>query len=282
MLRYLSFLLLYTLCALAEPTRIVSTSPSATDILYAIGVGPRVVGVSLYCRNPKEALALPKVGTYRKPDVEKIARLRPDVVILHETSTDVRNRLQALGIKSVVMPYGSLEDTFQAIRVIGDAVSAKPQAEALVSKIRGAIARTHGAASGLRRSAIIIVGRDMESLTSLVAAGPGSYLGELLQAAGGVNALQGDHLPAYPRISLETVMRLDPDVIIDAADMGDRAEESDALRSRVVGVWRQRPTLKAVRNQAVYPVFADTFTLPGPHMLETLSLMGQALQGAPR
>src|SRR5689334_16231395 len=81
-----------------EPRRIVSTSPSITETLFALGLGDRVIGVSQYCRYPPEVTKLPKVGTFLAPDAERIAALRPDLVVIHETGNGVDRRLAALHI----------------------------------------------------------------------------------------------------------------------------------------------------------------------------------------
>src|SRR5262249_32412651 len=90
--------LFITCAAFSPPMRIVSTSPSITETLFALGVGTRVVGVSTYCRYPPEVSRLPKVGSYARPDPEKIALLRPDLAIIHPGSPTLSGRLIALGI----------------------------------------------------------------------------------------------------------------------------------------------------------------------------------------
>ena len=92
----------------ATPSRIVSTSPSITETLFALGLGDRVVGVSEYCRFPPAVLKLPKVGTFLKPDAEPIAGLRPDLVFVHELSSGIDRRLAALRIPFVVVDQGTL------------------------------------------------------------------------------------------------------------------------------------------------------------------------------
>lgn len=278
MLRIILLFVTIALSVPAQPARIVSTSPSITETLFALGLGPHVVGVSTYCKYPPEALTLPKVGSYRKPDPERIALLRPDLVLLNATATDIANRLDALGIRHVKISAGSLAQTFQAMRAIGQATGKHSEAEALIQKINVLIDRARSSKAPRRRT-LLIVSRDLDSLTGLVAAGPNSWLGELLEAAGGVNALQGDHLPAYPRISLETVMRADPDVIIDASAIGDHPEQSEGLRRRVMAAWQARSDLRAVREERVYPVFSPAFTIPGPRMLLALEFLNAALEG---
>ncbi len=103
------------------PQRIVSTAPTITETLFALGLGKRVVGVSIYCTYPAEATKLPKVGTYLNPDPEAIARLGPDLVILQQISGELSGRLDALHISHIEAPGGTLEDVFKSIRIIGAA-----------------------------------------------------------------------------------------------------------------------------------------------------------------
>ena len=105
------------------PARIVSTSPSITETLFALGLGNRVVGVSTYCRYPAAVAALPKVGTFLKPDAETIARLKPDLVFVHKGPHNVLAQLGTLGIKTAVVDRGSLPGVFATIREISAAAN---------------------------------------------------------------------------------------------------------------------------------------------------------------
>ncbi|MCU0227536.1 MAG: helical backbone metal receptor [Bryobacterales bacterium] len=280
--RILLLALLAAGCAYAQPQRIVSTSPSITETLFAIGAGPRVVGVSTYCKFPPEAQTLPRIGSYRKPDVEHILRMRPDLVILNEDASEAKTRLHALGLRSMQVPSGSMADALTAIHQIGAAAGAEEAALALTKRIQQGILRAQERTRGKATRTLMIVGRDPDSLTGLIAAGPGSYLGELLEAAGGVNVLEDRGLPAYPRISLETVLRLDPDFILDAGAMGDRPEGTPELRARVLSPWAVRKELKAVRQRRVVPVFSPSFTVPGPRMLEVVDFLAVTLAASPQ
>ena len=107
----------------AIPARIVSTSPSITETLFALGLGDRVVGVSTYCRYPAAVAALPKVGTFLKPDAETIARLKPDLVFVHKGPNNVLAQLGTLGIRTAVVDRGSLPAVFATIREISAAAN---------------------------------------------------------------------------------------------------------------------------------------------------------------
>src|SRR5580658_4061663 len=194
-LHLLAYLAL-TLIAQAQPSRIVSTFPSITETLFALGAGDRVVGVSNYCRYPSAALSLPKVGSYTKPDPEKIALLRPDLVFIQKSAANLADRLDALGIKHVAVTVGSLAEVYSMIRDIGRAVGLQDRAEKLNGDIRSRLDAVRAQAAG-RPKVLIVVGRTPGTLTGLKAAGPSPYIGELLEIAGGRNVLAGTAI-AYP------------------------------------------------------------------------------------
>ncbi len=219
------------LAAYAQPTRIVSTFPSVTETLFALGVGEHVVGVSNYCRFFLPAvLSLPKVGTYAKPDPEKIALLHPDLVIIQKSAIGLADRLSALGIRHAEVKIGSLADIYSMIRDIGAAVDLPDRADKLNGDIRSRLdALRAGANAESRPTVLIVLGRTPGLLTNLVAVGPDAYLGELLEIAGGRNILT-DTAITYPRISRwKPIVRANPDVILDASMMGDTTTEPEVL-----------------------------------------------------
>ena len=135
------------------PQRIVSTSPTVTETLFALGLGDRVVGVSRYCRYPAAVAALPKIGTFLKPDAELIARLRPDLVIMHESHTTTAQRLKSLSIRYITVERGTLASVFSNIRDIGAAAGVADRAAALVRDLEQQLARVRQAWRDVRRNA---------------------------------------------------------------------------------------------------------------------------------
>jgi iron complex transport system substrate-binding protein len=265
-----------------EVSRIVSTSPSTTEVLFALGLGHRVVGVSVYCRYPAEAVALPKVGNFLRPSTEVIARLRPDLVIVNRSSNDVPRQLAQLGIQTIALDDArTLESVYSMIRTLGRATGVTARAETLVAELQRRLDRVReAAATRPPRKVLLVVGRSASSLTDLVAVGRGSYLHELVTVAGGVNVLDVPGLPSYPRISMETVIRLAPDVIVDAGDMGDTVAEHVRRQPITEGLWKQQPAVAAVRTGAVHAVTSDAFVVPGPRMVEAAETLASWLRDA--
>jgi iron complex transport system substrate-binding protein len=253
----------------STPSRIVSTSPSITETLFALGLGSRVVGVSTYCRFPPEVAALPKVGTFLKPDAELIARLRPDLVVLSAKPTDLDRRLTTLHIPFVVVDRGTLASVFTSIQQVGAAAGVPARADMLVADLQQRLARIRERyALQPRPSVMLIVGRRPGTLSDIVAVGRDSYLNDLIEMAGGANVFGTTTSPAYPRISLETVIRLNPDVIIDTVNMGETDAERSRNRPANEALWRQYPAINAVQKGHVYSVTTDAVVVPGPRVVE--------------
>jgi iron complex transport system substrate-binding protein len=261
------------------PARIVSTSPGITETLFALGLGDRVVGVSSYCRYPAAVAALPKVGTFLKPDAETIARLQPDLVFVHKGPNNVLAQLGALRIKTAVVDRGSLPSVFATIRAISAAANVAERGQRLVSELNTGLDHVRAAVAGrTRRKILIIVGRRTGTLTDIIAVGPGSYLHDIATIAGGSNVLASTPLE-YPRISMETVISLVPDVIVDVGEMGESAADLDRRRQVTEGLWRGQTLVKAVRDGGVHAVHDEAFVVPGPRIVEVAKTMARWLHG---
>ena len=263
----------------APSARIVSTSPSITETLFALGLGDRVVGVSTFCRFPAAAVSLPKIGTFLRPDAELIARLRPDLVVIHAGPSGIEQRLSALRIPFETVERGRLPGVYSSIRTIATAAGVPDRAGTLIAQLESRLQRVRGAVAGRTpQRVLVIVGRRAGTLTDLIAVGRESYLTDLVTIAGGVNVLSDEGLPEYPRISMETVIRVSPDVIIDAGDMGDALEERQVRKVTTEALWKGQP-LAASRASRVHAVTSDAFVVPGPRVVEAAETMALWLHG---
>jgi iron complex transport system substrate-binding protein len=253
------------LSAQTGPQRIVSTAPSITETLFALGVGDRVVGVSQFCNYPPEVQKLPRVGSYIKPDPETIARLSPDLVVLQRSSSELTERLNALHIAFIEVPYRTLEDIFTQIQLIGKAAGVPDRSTSLIAQIKGSLDAIQSKAKAMPSPrAIVIVDRQQGTLNNLIAVGPNNYVNQILEIAGGTNVLAQPGLPQYPRISLETVLRANPDVIIDLSGTQETETARRASRAATLALWGQYRDLAAVKNGHVYAGTTDSLVVPGP------------------
>jgi iron complex transport system substrate-binding protein len=263
------------------PMRLVSTSPSITETLFALGLGDRVVGVSTYCRFPPDATRLPKVGSFLAPDVELIARLKPDLVFLNTGPNSAAAQLAALRVPAAVIDRtGALETVPSTIRQIGSAAGVPDAADRLVTSINGRLERVRSAVAGRApRSVLIIVGRQTGTLNDMVAVGHTSYLGAIAAMAGGRNALPTTIKPEYPRISMETVISLSPDVIIDIGEMGESPVDAERRRQITEGLWKRQTLVKAAREGRVFVSTDEAFTVPGPRVVQVAETMAAWFHG---
>jgi iron complex transport system substrate-binding protein len=277
----ISLALTTRLWAQSKPGRIVSTAPSITEALFALGLGNQVVGVSRFCDFPPEVLKLPKVGTYIKPDPEAIARLAPNLVILQGNPTELTSRLDALHIAFVEVPHGTLKDVFTGIEIIAKAAGYPERAQPLISGIQVGLDAIQTKAKALPSPRVMIIAdRRQGALTDLIAIGPENYVNEILQIAGGINVLAKPGLPHYPRISLETVLRENPDVLIDLSGNQESEADRQAARGANLALWRQNGELSAVRSGHVYVGTTNALLVPGPRSVEAAQKLFDYLHGS--
>jgi iron complex transport system substrate-binding protein len=260
--------------------RIVSTAPSITETLFALGLGDHVVGVSQYCDFPPVVQKLPKVGTYIKPDAEMIVRLTPDLVVLQRTSSELTNRLTALGITFIEVPHGTLNDVFTGIQLIAKAAGVPENAPTLIGQIQNSLESIQAKAKAFRSPRVIVIAnRRQGTLTDLIAIGPNNYVNQILEIAGGTNVLAKPLLPQYPHISLEVVLREDPDAILDLTGTQKTEAQRKADSAATLSLWQQNTGLAAVRTGHVYVGTSNALLVPGPRTGEATEILFDYIHG---
>ncbi len=245
----------------AQPERIVSLAPSITEALFALGAGADVVGVSQYCDYPEEARRLPKVGSFLTPNVEVIAGLRPTLVVGLAISSNLREvrAISAMGYSTLMVSDDTLADVIAMILKLGDHIGRGGPARELARKIQSHIDAVRARLRNTTpRRVLMLVGHQ-----PIVAVGPGTYLDDLLKLASAVNI--ADSGQAWPHLSIEYVIAMAPEVILDG-QMGTDASSPE-------GYWAQYRTIPAVRNHRVYGYPEDLMLRPGPRVTESLDTL---------
>ncbi|MCC6585074.1 MAG: cobalamin-binding protein [Bryobacterales bacterium] len=261
----------------AAPQRIVSTTPSITEILFALGLGGKVVGVTNYCRYPAEARKLPKIGTYIQPDLERITALRPDLVVIQKNPIQLQTKLQRLGLKVLELEYDTVEQTYGAIEQMALTAGVKEKGTALNARLRGELQDIRDKTRTAKvQSMVFIIGRNPGAVEGLIAVGRASYLADLFQIAGGRNAFQ-DTVASYPKITMEELLSRNPDVIVDMGDMAQTEGVTEAQRKAVIQLWSRHRALKAVRENRVFAVASDAYVVPGPRMVDAARAFARML-----
>ena len=189
--------------------RLVSLSPAITETLFAIGAGAELVGVSDYCDYPEEAKKLPRIGTALTPSYEAIVRLRPSLILTEAADSAPRRELTALGVTKF-LPWLSLEDIVASTRLLGALTSHSEAASALAHKLWDGLAVAESA-NGPR--VLVVLGESSGKLSEIYFIKRNSIHGAALRAAGARNAVDRD-VSGVPRLSIEELLRLDPDAIV--------------------------------------------------------------------
>lgn len=257
--------------------RIVSTAPSITEALFALGLGGRVAGVTTFCNYPEEARRLPKIGTYIQPNLEVIVSLRPDLVVVESNPIRLREKLEALGLRVLELHFTTVADIYNSIERLGQVAGVPERAEALNRSIRSRLEEIRRRTAPLpQRTMLFLVGRSPNALEGLIAVGRASYLNELITVAGGANIFR-DAPTAYPKVSLEEVLARNPEVIVDMGEMARTSGVTESDKQRVVRLWERYPSLAAVRTRRVFAVASDIFVVPGPRMVEAARELARML-----
>ena len=260
--------LLSTLFAVAPPSRIVSTAPSITEMLYALGLGPKVVGDTIYCTYPVDARSKPKVGTFLEPDFERILALRPDLVLVIKNPIGVTSKLRSLGLRAEELDQDSIADIFSSLTRIGQLTGRDAIALRLTASLNAQLDSVRQAASRHpRRTVLFLVGRASGTLQGMVGAGPGTFIDELITLAGGSNVLASSPMQ-YPNVSLEQILTSDPEVILDMGDFAHAEGRPGQPPEQILALWAAYPRLRSVVGHRVQVIASDIFVRPGPRMGE--------------
>ncbi len=262
--------------ASGPPQRIVSLAPSVTEVLFALGLGDRVVGVTSFCRYPPEAARLPQVGGYLDLNLEAIVGLDPDLVVLIQDHDAAQARLGELGVPTLQVDQADLDGILRSIEVVADQCGVADRGHELVAAIRGRLEAVERRVAGLDRPrTLAVVGREAGagSITTVWVAGTETFYDDVVRLAGGVNAAEPSPV-LYPELSREGLYHVDPDAILDLlADLDERGVTAEAATAD----WQQLAALRAVRSGRVYALRHELTVVPGPRVAELVEEVAQAL-----
>lgn len=253
----------------SEPARrIVSLAPALTEILFALDLGERVVGVTDYCDYPPEAAHRAHVGGYVNPSVESVLALHPDLVVVSPAAgnRDAALTLQRTGVRLEVIPAETLAETLAAIESVGRVCGAPERAAALARSVRERI----DAASARVRDLPKVKTLFCVQIDPLIAAGAGTLPAELLELAGGINVVRATR---YPQVGIEAVLTEAPEVILQATMDATSESSAPVLQS----YWQRWSTIPAVRNGRVYVFDATVALRPGPRVADAVERLAELL-----
>lgn len=252
-----------------QPERIVSLAPSNTEILYALELGDKVVGVTEYCDYPPEAKEKEKIGSYVRINIEKVVALEPDLVLGVGKDEPIVKELENLGLTVVILEAQTIDDVLENIKLVGRITGQVEIAQELMAnmeqRIKATTKKTENLTDAQRPRVYYEISPD-----PLMAAGPGTWHHNLIELAGGVN-IAADAKTKYPVYSLELLLERNPEVIIMSTRMGTQEFQTvEQLKAREG--WQ---TIDAVRNDRVYMIERDIIARSGPRLVDALEQMAK-------
>lgn len=249
--------------------------PAATEMLYAIGAGPRVVGISSYDSFPADVQKLPRVGALLDPNVELMLSLKPQMVVVYGSQTDLKQQLARAGIGVFDYRHAGLADVTTTIRALGERTGTAARAEVIAGEIeRGLDGIRRRVAGRPRPKTLLVFGRERLALRGLYASGGIGFLNDMLDIAGGANVFADVKTQAI-QASTEQILARRPEVILETRAVNSAWPSGD--RDAELNVWNAVVSIPAVRNHRVLFLFDDRIVIPGPRVVEGTAVMAKAL-----
>jgi iron complex transport system substrate-binding protein len=255
--------------------RIVSLVPAITEMLFDIGVGTRVVAVSSYDTYPPTVKTLPSVGALLDPNVERILSLKPDLVVIYGSQTDLKQQLARAGIGVYEYRHAGLAGVTATLRELGARTGDATAAAEAAAGIERGIDRIRQRVGGRARPRTLLVfGRERLALRGIYASGGVGFLHDMLDAAGGTNVFAEVRREAV-QASTEQILAKRPDVIIETRAANSAFPSGD--REQELAAWNALGSVPAVRNHRVLFLFDDRIVIPGPRVVQGTEALARAL-----
>lgn len=254
------------------PNRVVSLSPSITEVIYGLGAMEKVVGVTLYSDFPPGVEKLPIVGGWIDPNLEAILELKPDLVIMIEDQNEIfGDKIRKLGLNTLSVDCnGSIKDITDSIWQIAKALGKEGDARRLVEDIDTNLEEIKAKTKNTNpKRLLLVVGRNPGTLEDIYVIGRTGFMNEMITIAGGENVMDSDRLAV--KVSKEAILKLNPEVIIEI-----NHEKLDKI-DKVVAEWRELKQVSAVKNREIYPVSSTVLLHPSQRVVEGTRILAGIL-----
>ena len=259
----------------AAPKRVVSLIPAVTEMIFALGAGDRVVGVSSFDRFPPEVAAIPKVGALLDPDLERILSLKPELVVLYHTQVDLRRQLERAKVPVYVYGHAGLPDVTSTLRNVGARIGLASRAAALATEIEvGIDAIRKESARQPKPRTLIVFDRENYALRGIYASGGVGFVHDMATAAGADNIF-ADMKREAVQATTELILARRPEVIVEL-----RGDPIGAVEEKKeIAVWNQLASVPAVANHRVHIIADPRTVIPGPRVVEGIGAIAGAIRG---
>lgn len=256
----------------AEPQRIVSLAPSNTEILFFLGLGERIVGVTTFCDYPEEAKLCSKVGGFSDPSLEKIVVLKPDLILATSMHEQLVRGLEDTGLNVLVFDPQKIDDIFNSVQLIGRAAGVEEHAVDLMKDLKDRVNVLSEKVSKIPENQRPTVYYEMW-YEPLMTVGGGTLTGQAIELAGGRN-ISADSIEQYPQLSEEVIIKQDPQIMIHSYGHADENQAPTPGDIRNRNGWEE---ISFVKTNKIYEIDADLLTIPSPRLIEGMEKMAEYL-----
>lgn len=262
----------------AGELRILSLTPNITEVLFAMGLGDRIVGRSTYCRYPPEVRDIPAVGDTLRLDVEQAVALEPTHAFLITGRPGPVERLASFGIRAVPLESDTMPELLESIRIVGRETGRTEEADALIDRIGSELDAVRRRVRGLPRPRTLFAFPMTVGQVQIMVAGRGTFVDELLEVAGAENAFgtrrEGPLAKDWPTVGPEQIIEMAPEVVIvHAADMDPDSEQARSI----LQAWANWDSVPAVADGRVHLLAQPFLTIPGPRVGRAASILAETI-----
>lgn len=256
----------------AIPERIVTIAPDATEMIGALGAADRLVAVSDFCVWPPQIETLPRIGGLFDPNLERILRLRPDLIILRGHNRSIEELCRTNGITLFRDETESFDDIYKTLATLGDLLDCRAEADAVTDQMRRRVEAVRRAVADRPRPRVFMtLARDPESLASIMTGSRGTFVDEMITLAGGQNVF-ADLGMDYPTVSIEAILVARPEVIVDAMP---EAPESPALAEKVRRQWTELGPTPAAESGRIFVLTDENCYIPSPRIVDVIAKLAR-------
>jgi iron complex transport system substrate-binding protein len=258
----------------AGPQRIIAIAPNSAELICELGACDRIVGVSKFCVYPPELLQRPRVGGFSDPDLERIAALRPDLLVMRGRNDALQRLCETLRIPIYTDQTDTMPGIEKCLQDLGERLGLSEKSAQCIREFRARLDAIRQRNAGKPRPRVLLtVSRQPDRLANILTTGRGTFLDQAIEIAGGINVF--GHLDmAYPQVSPEAIVAQQPDVILEFMPelkvTGEREE-------RMLRQWRDLSKMPAVASGRIHIVTDENCLIPSPRYTEVIDRISRLL-----
>lgn len=230
--------------------RIIALSPSINEIIYALNSGEKIVGNTDFCNYPQDAKTKTKLGGYFSPSLEKILSLKPDLVIMQQSSIKLAKKLNKLAIKTKVVKLTTLQDIKDTIKIIGQITKKEQEAQAILTKLDQKLNDIKNILND--KKILFVIGHNTSLEKRIFVAGQNLYFDDIINISGNTNAFKSDY-SGQPILNMENIIAANADIVILLSPYRVQKKLS---KKELIDPWLKLP-INAAKNNTIYILDKD-------------------------